>query len=333
MKRTPILAALAALALLVAAPLARAQAADPVAAYARQSTNVIVVLDLAQLDLDKLVAYGVDKAKANGVQQADIDKGLGEIKPQLDQAKGFINAFKDAGATKVYALINAEGVMGGDFGALVIPASSPENAKKISDLIGQLMQQAGGGEGGPKAQIQGSTVVVASPAGLAGQPAANPKLTAALAAGAAQPATLRVVVDGAFLAKATADQANMTAEDKQLVQNTDTITMTANVPPQSMMSMSVTAKDAATAQKMADKYKAELDKGRNDPQAKAEMGADLTEKLYAALAPKVTGSTVGVTLDTQTIEQVIVPAIAKAAAAEQKKNQQGNTAPKPEGLK
>jgi len=331
-KRNPMFAALAALTLLVAAPMARAQAADPVAAFARPSTSVVVVLDLAQLDLDKLLAYGVDKAKANGVPQADIDKGLGEIKPQLDQAKGFINSFKDAGATKVYALLNAEGLMGGDFGSVVIPASSPENARKIADLITQMTQQGGGGaEGAPKVAIQGSNVVFASASGTAGQPAPNAKLTAALAAAAARPATLRVVVDGAFLAKASADQQNVTPEDKQLLQNTDTVSLAINVPPQSMFALSVTAKDAATAQKMAQKYAAELEKGKNDPEAKRILGADL-DKMYQALAARTAGNTVTLSLDTKQIEEIFVPAIAKAAAAEQKKQQQGGGAA-PEGLK
>jgi hypothetical protein len=312
------------LAVCLAASAARGQKADPVAEYSRPSTNVVVVLDLAQIDLDKLLEYATAKAKANGVAQADVDKGMAEIKPQLEQAKGGLAQFKQAGATKIYAMINATGVMAGDFGVVVIPTASAESAKKVSDMIQGMVDPNKAGDGPATVSVAGSTVVLGSKGALAEKPAANAALAKALAGPAA--AALRIAVDGKVFAMVS-DQAK--PEDKAMIEGLTSLALSVNVPPASAFSMSVTAKDAASAKKVAGHFKGELDKGRNDPKAKEAMGADLTAKLYAAMTPKVEGSTVTLSLDTKTIEEVIVPAIAKGAAFEKAASKKAAT-PSPE---
>lgn len=302
-----------------------AEVADPVAKYSRPSTNAVLVLDLSQIDLDKLVEYGTAKAKASGVAQADIDKGLAEIKPQLEQVKGGMAQFKQSGVGKIYALVNVTGAMAGDFGVVVIPTGSAESAKNVSGMIKGMVDADGTGSGPATVSTAGNTVVIGSKPSLAEKAAPNLALAKALAGpGAGEAAALRLVVDAKVFQQFHGDAK---PEDKAILESLVSLALSANVPPKTAFSLSVTAKDSAAAQKLADKFGGELSKGKSDPKAEEAMGKELTAKLYKALTPKVEGSTVTVALDTKTIEEVIVPAVAKAAAAEQK--QAGGAGAKP----
>jgi hypothetical protein len=94
------------------------------------------------------------------------------------------------------------------------------------------------------------------------------------------------------------------------------VTLAVNVPPNTTFSLSVQCKDAQTAQKLAAKYGEKLNEGRNSPEAKKAIGD--TTALYNALSAKVQGTTVSLHLDTKQIEEIILPAVAKAAAHEGK---------------
>jgi hypothetical protein len=80
-----------------AAPAAAAPAGaavDPISTYLRQETQLALVVDLNQIDLDQLIQYATAKAKEQKVPQAEIDKGMAEAKPQIDQAKAVIGQFR-----------------------------------------------------------------------------------------------------------------------------------------------------------------------------------------------------------------------------------------------
>ena len=307
------------LSVLLVASAARAQA-DPVAANARASTNLIVVIDISQIDLDKLVEYGIAKAKGAGVAQADIDEGLKEIKPRLDEAKGGLAAFKEAGVSKVYALLNAAGFGNGEFGVVVIPTTSAQNGQKVLDMLQKMVNPENKPDSPMKVSLNGSTVMLGSKTALEEKPQANAALAKALAqAGGGVPAALRVALDLKSIPGVEASP-----EDKQLLQNMEAVTLAVNVPPQTTFALSVQCKDAETAKKVAAKYTEKLNEGRNDPEAKKALGD--TTALYNALSPKVQGTTVSLSLDTKQIEEIILPAIAKAVAHESK----GSGAAKPE---
>jgi len=310
MKRLATLSSL--LAVLLVASAARAQA-DPVAANARASTNLIIVIDISQIDLDKLVEYGIAKAKGAGVAQADIDQGMKEIKPQLDEAKGGLAAFKEAGVSKVYGLLNAAGFGTGEFGVVVIPTTSAQNGQKVLEMLQKMVNPENDANSPIKVSLNGSTVMLGSKAALGEKPQANAALAKALAqAGGGAPAALRVALD----LKSIPGMDSASPEDKQLLQNVEAATLSVNVPPNTTFALSVQCKDADTAKKVAAKYTEKLNEGRNDPEAKKALGD--TTALYNALSAKVQGTTVSVSLDTKQIEEIVLPAIAKAAAHESK---------------
>ena len=335
MKRTPLFAL--ALTLLATAAPVRAQspgaapaaapagaAVDPISTYLRQETQLALVIDLNQIDLDQLIQYATAKAKEQKVPQAEIDKGMAEAKPQIDQAKAVIGQFKEAGASKVYALISVQGAMAGEFGTIFVPTSSPQNAQKVADLVKGMM----GGENpdapgkvstaGTVALFQSRQAAAQPPAAGVGEGAGNPTLLAAIRQRAAAPAAaISLMVDAKALAP-FAQQAQ--PEDKALLEGTQWMSLSANFPPKPTFNMTVAAKDAATAQKLVAKYNESLEKGRNDPKAKEMLGD--TTALYNAFKPKVEGTTVSVSLDTKVIEEVVAPAFAKAAAEAQKQQKQ-----------
>jgi len=311
-------------------PAAQAGAAvDPISTYLRQDTQVALIIDLAQVDLDQLMQYATAKAKEAKVPQADIDKGMAEAKPQIDQAKGVLTQMKQAGASKVYALINVQGAMAGEFGTVFIPTSSPQNAQKVADLLkGMMNPEAEDAPGkistaGNVALFQSKQAAAQPPAAPVGEGSGNPTLLAALRQRAAAPAAaISLIVD----AKAFAPFAQQVeGDDKALLEGTQSISLSANFPPKPTFNASVTAKDAATAQKIAAKFNESLEKGRNDPAAKQVLGND-TAALYNAFKPQVQGNTISVNLDTKVIEEVVAPAFAKAAG-EMQKQQGGAAAP------
>jgi hypothetical protein len=143
------------------------------------------------------------------------------------------------------------------------------------------------------------------------QAAARPELMQALGA----TATVKVALSGLSLAKA-GNVGGMPLPPQ--AQGIEWLSFNLNAPPAIGASLTIQAKDAATAKQVSDGVNQALAMMQQMPQVKQALGNDVGA-LTAALTPKVNNRRIMVALDSKTIEGTLMPVAIKAAMAERAK--------------
>jgi hypothetical protein len=239
--------------------------------------------------------------------------------------------FSKAGGKKMYIVVSLGGLMTGQPGVMVAPVEAGGNAEAIAKFLDptfgkaaaapaapadEAAEEAGpfGGGGNAAAVVGGNVVfgpkkaVDALKAGTAPKAAARPEFAAALAGAGNAP--FRMAIAGTNLAKFPGLEPDMAAK----VAAVDWISLSATNPPAEQAVLTIQTKDAATAKTITDELTKALAALQANPQAAAALGD--TKPLVTALTPVTTGNAVKITLDTKTIEGVIMPAVIKNGAKE-----------------
>jgi tetratricopeptide (TPR) repeat protein len=287
------------------AAIPQAQAAE-LEKYLQPNTDVAIHLDLSQAKLDQILEWFSKQVQAAGLSQEQATQMLATARASAVSVDPMVQAAAKAGATDAYGIVS--------FSAseqeppfVIIPPAPKMNADEVARALNNFAKTDA-----VTAVVSGGTVLVGSPAVVnklkANPPAARGKanLLAALAQRGNAAAT--VALDGSLLETFLVKDPQ---KDKGAVL---WALLSVSVPPRESITFQVQAKDAAAAQIVAGKLNEFLEQMKADAQLKEAFGDPA--KLFAALQPRVDQSNVTVSLDAKTIQSIVIPAIAKAQAAD-----------------
>lgn len=342
-KRTILSACALVLTTALAAVPARAQAGDAaVAPYINEQTDAVIALDLSQVNIESLNAWATKQIQASGVAKAAQDKMIAQMNnPESAKGKQWLADFTKAGGKKMYVVVSLGGLFMGQPGVLVAPVDAGGNAETIAKFLDPTFgrpaaaapapgeEEAGPLGGANAAAVVGGNVVFgpkktvdALKAGGPKGAAARPEFVAAL--GGAGNAALRIAIAAGNLGKFP----GMDPAAAEKIKGVEWMSIAASTPPTEQVTLTIQAKDAATAKTVTDELNKALGAIQNNPDAVAALGD--TKPLVRALTPATAGNAVKVTLDTKTIESVLMPAMIKSGAKEmEQKAGGGGAAPDP----
>jgi hypothetical protein len=307
-----------------AAPVAAAAGLDAVTPFITETTDFVVAIDLSNVNAEQVNTWMQNQFQKAGVDKATMDKMQAEAKPEMDKATDWLNQFKQAGGRRMYVVASVQEMMTSG-PVVIVPVEGQADGQALAKIFEAQMDGAAapaaapdapGGEK-PVAAMVGRAMVIgkqeAVNAAKTPQPAARPELMQALGA----TATVKIAISGISLAKA----GNVGGfQVPPQAQGIEWISFNLNAPPAIGASLTIQAKDAATAKQVADGVNQGLAMMQQVPQVQQALGNNVAA-LTAALTPKLNNRRVMVALDTKTIEGTLMPVAIKAAIAERAKQQ------------
>ena len=294
---------LACLALLLAAVPAQADDAA-VTPFIGDTTVAVVRLDAKQVDLDALKAWhNRIYQETFGKQPTPENAGLTTMLPVVRQA---IDAMKKVGGGVAYVVFNLD--MHGASSVLVIPVTTGTDTTDLSTLLLK--------HGGPAADptLETATIshaLVYGPMAAVeqmkvAQPTTRPEMMAALAAAPGAPVNIAFAPPAALkiLAMAASGRAQgfMATLLGPVLQNMDWLSISATLPPNESLNLTLEARDAQAAQTIAGSFQPLIDQ--------LAKNADATP-MAKLLTPVQKGSALTVDIPTEAMEKIVIPMVEK----------------------
>ena len=305
-----------------AAPIAAAGAGlDAITPFINANTDLVVAVDLGTVNPDQVRTWMQNQMQKAGVDKATMDKMQAESKEEMDKAVKWLSDFKQAGGRRIYMAGSMQDMMTGG-PLVVVPMEGSANGEALTNVF-QLDKEQG--EDKPVSATVGRNLLIGKKEAVDGakaaQPAARPELMQALGA----TATVKIALSASNLNKA-GNVGGMPLPPQ--AQGIEWISINMNAPPAVGASVTIQAKDAATAKQVADQFNQMLAMMQQQPQVQQALGNNAAA-LTKALTPTTNNRRVTIALDTKTIEGTLMPVAIKAAMAEWSKKQ--NTPPAVEG--
>jgi hypothetical protein len=309
-------------------------AADAIAPFVSSQTDAVIYVDLSSIDMDALTALQQkilsqlppDQAEQAKQKQAQTDK-------QMAQARQWLDGFKKAGGKDIYIVVQLSGLFQGKPGALLVPLQPGVD----SAVLAKFLYPAAGAPPDPnvpaspmqpKTEVIGQMLVFAPGPMIddfkAGSAQPRPDLSDGLAA--AGDAPVRIVLIPTSLKRSpmlgmfTAGMGGRGGQpggppagpmSEPEWNNVTWIAVSGSLPPKESGNFTCQCKDADSANAMADLINKKMEERKNNPQTQ-QMGAD-ADKLAAALKPTVDGTKVVINLDQDTVDNILIPIMVKAA--------------------
>jgi hypothetical protein len=307
-----------------AAPVAGAAGLDAVTPFITENTDLVVAIDLSNVNAEQVHTWMQNQMQKAGVDKATMDKMQEEAKPEMEKATQWLTQFKQAGGRRMYVVASVQEIM--THGPVVIvPVEGQADGQALAKIFEAQMDGAAAPGAAPGAEAPAADKPVAAMVGRSmvigkqeavnaaktPQPAARPELMQALGA----TATVKIAVSGLSLAKA--GQVGGMPLPPQ-VQGIEWLSFNLNAPPAIGASLTVQAKDAATAKQVSDSMNQALAMMQQMPQVQQALGNNVGA-LTAALTPKITNRRIMVALDSKTIEGTLMPVAIKGFIAERAK--------------
>lgn len=326
----------AAVALLVARG---ARAADsPVTPFVDSQTTAVIYLDLSTLDMNQVgtweqkaissIADPTQRAKA----QTDAAKGI-------DSAKKWISDFKTAGGKDLYIVVSLAGLMQGAPGGMIVPLNGSDGTglAKVFNPQGNpppadpndpnAAQQA---RMRPQTAVVGDMMIFSTGTGIAKlktpSTEARADLTDALAAGngttlrlALNPSTVKnnplfgAIVNSRMGGAGVGAQTPPFSEPQW--DNVTWMSVSVSAPPKEAGNCTFQCKDEASATALADLLTKKIADGKAGFLNNGKMTPEDFAKFAAAIKPTVTGTQVVISLDQDTIDNILVPIMSKSMQA------------------
>ena len=162
---------------------------------------------------------------------------------------------------------------------------------------------------GPRAAVEAAKTA---------RPADRPAFAAALAAGG-EGAAVRIAVNGAAVVGKPGG-APAAADQPAGLKDVEWVALAVRPPPDESVTLLVQARTPEAARAVADALNGMLTQFGKNPQARAAVGD--VGPVVQALRPETAGNQVSVRVGARAIEDVLAPAIIKAAAAEARQREE-----------
>lgn len=317
------------------APAAPAVLDPAVAPFVGEAVDLVACVDLSQVRPDQLLAWLDKQVQASPPPAADkaaLEKALAGMKGGAADAKAWVDQFVKAGGRRVYVVGSAGALLLGAPPLFVIPVDPGGDPAAVAKLFDPTFGQpapairpdanpAGPVEPSVAAVVGGAVVFgprTAIDAGKAAKPADRPAFAAALAAGG-EGAAVRVAVNGAAVvgppaAPGAPSGAPAAADPPGGLKDVEWVSLAVRPPPDESISLVVQAKTPEGARAVADTLNGMLTQFGKNPLARAAVGD--VGPIIQALRPETTGNRVAIRVGARAIEDVLAPAIIKAAATE-----------------
>lgn len=286
------------------------QLADMIAPFIDEQTVAVGCADLSSIDMEAVRQWLADAAKkVNVPAPAADDRDFAFV-------SNWIASFRKAGGRYMFVVINPGDV---PYVPVVIPLEEGADAKAISALME-------GESKGWKSEVIGRAIVFAEASTMERlhklKPAARPDLAAAFAVAGEAP------LRGAFFP--SADLRRIIAE---LMPNlpkeagggsTEPISKGLSwagagigLPPRPSVNLVMQCQDAASAKALSDLIGSVLTAFKNIPDVKGEVGN--VEQFVAAVAPRLNGDRLTLNLDSDTIDNKLIPMLAPSIVQAQER--------------
>jgi hypothetical protein len=325
----------------VAVAQSRAWADDVISPFIDSQTNAVIHVDFTNLDMDQIAAWHT-KALAS-ITDADAKaKAQQQANESIAQSKKWVSDFRNAGGKDIYMVISLAGMMQGTSVGLVIPlnGADPGALAKVFAIPSMPKPDPNDPNAAararmlPQTAVVGNTLIFSTGAGIDKfkAPSSEPRqdLLDGLAAGgssavqlAVTPATLK---NNPFF-KMIASQMNRGAAgqpgqaqaagplSEPQWDSVTWVSVSLSLPPKEAANCTMQCKDADSAGSMADMINQKIQSVKDDPSKRGDMSADDFNKLTTAAKPTVSGSQVTMSLDADTIDNVLAPMIVKMGMA------------------
>ena len=304
-----------------------ARADSLIAPFVDAQTSAVVHVDFSQLDMDQLDAWvqksiaQISDATLRAQQQQNSQKSI-------DSMRAWINKFKTAGGKDLYVAISLAGIIQGSPGGMIIPlnGADPAPLAKVVNPGGNPPPPDPNDPNAaqqqrmmPQTAVVGNALVMSTGAGIdkLKTPSSQPRqdLTDALAAGG--DSTLHLVFTPASLKDNPLFGAMVMSRFRTSQQQPpfsdahwDSVTwmsVSFVAPPKESGNCTIQCKDSDSATAMADYLNQQMQDAKNGATSRPAADADDIAKLIDAAKPTVSGTQVVVSLDQNTIDNVIGP--------------------------
>jgi hypothetical protein len=328
-------------------PTATRAADSPIAPYVGQTTNIIIHVDMTQIDMDAINAM-CEKALAKNPpsdpvkaakDQKDMEKGIAK-------AKKWIGDFETAGGKDLYIVVDLSNFMAGP-GAMVIPLDAAADVPGLTKVINPNPRPVdpNGGPMQADTAVIGQTLVY-STTGMIQKLKAAPANTAhvdlmdglAAANGSAfqlvlspisvknNPMLNMMMMQG--MSRGNPNGPPPTPPLSEPVwNNVPWVLVSVTPPPKEAGGIICQCKDAASADDLQKLITSKMQQppDKNDPMDPADAA-----KLKEIFKPTVSGTQVKMTVDQDTLDNVVIPIMIKTA--DRKQAQQHQPPPAPENM-
>jgi hypothetical protein len=313
-----------------------ARAASVVAPFVDSQTNAVIHVDFSTLDMDQVDAWQ-QKALAGIADPAVRAKQQEGAQKAIASAKEWITKFKTAGGKDIYIVVSLAGLIQGAPGGMIIPlnGADPTVLAKVVNPHGNpppadpndpnAAQQA---RMMPQTAVVGDNIVFSTGSGLeklkTPSTEARQDLTDGLAAGGDStvhlvltPATLKNnPIFAAFASSRMGGQNGGAPQQPPFSEpQWDAVTwmsVSLTAPPKASGNCTIQCKDSDSASALSDLINKKMEDAKADPSKRGNIDADDFDKLIAAVKPTVSGTQVVISLDQDTIDNVIGPIVTKA---------------------
>jgi hypothetical protein len=339
-------------ALLCGVPAARAD--DVISPFIDSQTNAVIYVDLSNLDMDQLAAWH-NKAIATIADPDQRARAQKDADQSTAQGKKWVSDFRNAGGKDLYIVVSLAGMMqrtavgvvaplnGADPAALgkAFVPNPPPSADPTDPSAAQVARMR------PQTAVIGNMLVYSTGAGIDKfkAPSSEPRqdILDGLAAGGQNQLRLSLtpsnlkdnpffkMLAGAIMSAGQPPQPGQPPQQSTLFSEPqwDSVTFVSvalSLPPKESAGCTIQCKDADSASAMSDLINQKIQSAKDSATKNGNMSADDFAKLAAAAKPTVSGSQVIITIDQDTIDNVLGPMMARMAG----RNQAG-PAPAPAG--
>ena len=309
-----------------------ARADSVIAPFVDAQTSAVVHVDFSQLDMDQLDAW-VQKSIAQISDPTLRDQQQQNSRKSIESMRTWINKFKTAGGKDLYVAISLAGIIQGSPGGMIIPlnGADPAPLAKVINPSGNPPPPDPNDPNAaqqqrmmPQTAVVGNALVMSTGAGIDKMktPSSQPRqdLTDALAAGG--DSTLHLVFTPASLKDNPLFGAMVMSRFHSSQQQQppfsdphwDSVTwmsVSFVAPPKESGNCTIQCKDSDSATALADYLNQQMQDAKNGATSRPAADADDIAKLIDAAKPTVSGTQVVVSLDQNTIDNVVGPMLTK----------------------
>jgi hypothetical protein len=313
-----------------------ARADSVVTPFVDSQTNAVIHVDFSTLDMDQVDAWQ-QKAIAGIADPIQRAKQQQSAQKNIESAKQWITKFKTAGGKDIYIVISLAGLIQGAPGGMIIPlnGADPAGLAKVINPHGNpppgdpndpnAAQQA---RMMPQTAVVGDAIVFSTGSGLEKMKTPSTEARQDLADGLAAggdatfhlvltPATLKTNPLFAAIVNSRMGGQNGGAPQQPPFSEPqwDAVTwmsVSLTAPPKESGNCTIQCKDSDSASALSDLINKKMEDAKTDPSKRGNIDADDFDKLIAAVKPTVSGTQVVISLDQETIDNVIGPILSKS---------------------
>jgi hypothetical protein len=315
-----------------------AQADSVIAPFVDSQTNAVIHVDLSTLDMDQVDAW--QQKALTGIADPDQRAKQQQLaQKEIASAKDWIAKFKTAGGKDIYIVISLAGLIQGAPGGMIIPlnGADPAGIAKVINPRGNpppadpndpnAAQQA---RMSPQTAVVGDNIVFSTGSGLEKMKTPSTEARQDLADGLSSggdstvrlvltPATLKnnplfaAIVSSRMGAGPNGGAAQQPPFSEPQWDAVTWMSISVTAPPKSAGNCTIQCKDSDSASALSDMISKKIDDAKNDPNHnRGSFSADDFSKLMTAVKPAVSGTQVVISLDQDTIDNVVGPILAKS---------------------